>query len=141
MELHGDDLAAVVKRLRRAEGQLRGVVAMLEDGRDCADVVPQLAAADRSVDREHDGWVVVGRPLVEALMRTMVVEVRGVLVEDLPGPRLPGTVRATWMHTSSTHRFLFSVSMASQNSAPLEPSPADRPRLSRSPFTVTPMAP
>ena len=43
MELHGDDLAAVVKRLRRAEGQLRGVVAMLEDGRDCADVVTQLA--------------------------------------------------------------------------------------------------
>jgi DNA-binding FrmR family transcriptional regulator len=41
----------VVKRLRRAEGQIRGVIAMLEDGRDCADVVTQLAAVSRALDR------------------------------------------------------------------------------------------
>ena len=36
-----DDTATddVIKRLRRAEGQIRGVIAMLEEGRDCADVV------------------------------------------------------------------------------------------------------
>jgi DNA-binding FrmR family transcriptional regulator len=41
----------VIKRLRRAEGQVRGVIAMIEDGRDCADVVTQLAAVSRALDR------------------------------------------------------------------------------------------
>lgn len=41
----------VVKRLRRAEGQIRGVIAMLEAGRDCGDVVTQLAAVSRALDR------------------------------------------------------------------------------------------
>ena len=51
MELSGEDLSDVVKRLRRAEGQIRGVIAMIEDGRDCADVVTQLAAASRALDK------------------------------------------------------------------------------------------
>jgi DNA-binding FrmR family transcriptional regulator len=41
----------VIKRLRRAEGQIRGVIGMLEEGRDCADVVVQLAAVSRALDR------------------------------------------------------------------------------------------
>lgn len=41
----------VVKRLRRAEGQIRGVIAMLEEGRDCTEVVTQLAAVSRALDR------------------------------------------------------------------------------------------
>lgn len=41
----------VIKRLRRAEGQIRGVIGMLEQGRDCADVVMQLAAVSRALDR------------------------------------------------------------------------------------------
>jgi DNA-binding FrmR family transcriptional regulator len=41
----------VIKRLRRAEGQIRGVIAMLESGRDCAEVVTQLAAVSRALDR------------------------------------------------------------------------------------------
>ena len=51
VELRGDDLAGVIKRLRRAEGQIRGVIAMLEDGRDCAEVVTQLAAVSRALDK------------------------------------------------------------------------------------------
>ena len=41
----------VIKRLRGAEGQIRGVIGMLEDGRDCAEVVTQLAAVPRALDR------------------------------------------------------------------------------------------
>ncbi len=41
----------VIRRLRRAEGQIRGVIAMLAQGRDCADVVTQLAAVSRALDR------------------------------------------------------------------------------------------
>ena len=42
---------AVLGRLRRAQGQLAGVISMIESGRDCADVVIQLAAVSRALDR------------------------------------------------------------------------------------------
>ncbi len=51
MELSGEDLTDVVKRLRRAEGQIRGVISMIEEGRDCSDVVTQLAAVSRALDK------------------------------------------------------------------------------------------
>lgn len=43
--------AEIVKRLRRVEGQVGGIVRMIEEGRDCADVVTQLAAASKALDR------------------------------------------------------------------------------------------
>lgn len=48
-----DEQAAgqVLNRLRRAQGQLAGVIAMIENGRDCQDVVTQLAAVSRALDR------------------------------------------------------------------------------------------
>ncbi|HEX5596715.1 MAG TPA: metal-sensitive transcriptional regulator [Micromonosporaceae bacterium] len=51
MRVTDNALNDVVSRLRRAEGQIRGIIAMLEDGRDCGDVVTQLAAASRALDR------------------------------------------------------------------------------------------
>jgi DNA-binding FrmR family transcriptional regulator len=51
MQVDENAMVDVVRRLRRAEGQIRGVIAMLEDGRDCADVVTQLAAVSRALDR------------------------------------------------------------------------------------------
>jgi DNA-binding FrmR family transcriptional regulator len=51
MQVDEQAMSDVVKRLRRAEGQIRGVIAMLQDGRDCADVVTQLAAVSRALDR------------------------------------------------------------------------------------------
>jgi DNA-binding FrmR family transcriptional regulator len=41
----------VVNRLRRAQGQIGGIIAMIEDGRNCSDIVTQLAAASRAIDR------------------------------------------------------------------------------------------
>lgn len=46
-----DAIALVLNRLRRAQGQLAGVVAMIEAGRDCKDVVTQLAAVSKALDR------------------------------------------------------------------------------------------
>ena len=51
MNIGADDLAQVRTRLRRAQGQLGGVIQMIEDGRDCKDVVTQLAAVSRALDR------------------------------------------------------------------------------------------
>ncbi|MFE9827642.1 metal-sensitive transcriptional regulator [Streptomyces halstedii] len=41
----------VLNRLRRAQGQLAAVITMIETGRDCEDVVTQLAAVSRALDR------------------------------------------------------------------------------------------
>ena len=46
-----DAITAVLNRLRRAQGQLAGVISMIEQGRDCKDVVTQLAAVSRALDR------------------------------------------------------------------------------------------
>lgn len=41
--------AEVLKRLKRAEGQLRSVCAMIEAGKPCLEVAQQLQAAERAV--------------------------------------------------------------------------------------------
>jgi DNA-binding FrmR family transcriptional regulator len=51
MKIAEQSAGPVLNRLRRAQGQLAGVIAMIEDGRDCRDVVTQLAAVSRALDR------------------------------------------------------------------------------------------
>ena len=41
----------LVMRLRRVEGQLRGIQAMVEGGADCEQVTQQLSAARRALDK------------------------------------------------------------------------------------------
>jgi DNA-binding FrmR family transcriptional regulator len=55
-----NDLDGVVKRLKRAQGQLGGIVAMIESGRDCEDIVTQLAAASRALDRAGVAIIATG---------------------------------------------------------------------------------
>ena len=40
---------AIAARLKRAEGHLRSIVAMIEDGRPCLDLATQLHAVERAV--------------------------------------------------------------------------------------------
>ena len=63
----GDEeaVAAVLNRLRRAQGQLAGVISMIEQGRDCKDVVTQLAAVSRALDRA--GFKIVATGLRECI--------------------------------------------------------------------------
>lgn len=51
METDSETMASAVRRLKRAQGQIGGVIKMIEEGRDCADVVTQLAAASRALNR------------------------------------------------------------------------------------------
>ena len=51
MELPDDALTDLLKRLRRIEGQVRGVQQMLTDGRDCRDIVTQISAAGTALDQ------------------------------------------------------------------------------------------
>lgn len=51
MNLDPSDLRPTITRLKRARGQLDAVIRMLEEGRDCQEVVTQIAAVSKAVDR------------------------------------------------------------------------------------------
>lgn len=51
MELPEETIADLTKRLRRAEGQVRGVQQMLAEGRDCRDTLTQLSAATKALEQ------------------------------------------------------------------------------------------
>ncbi|MCW4352049.1 metal-sensitive transcriptional regulator [Hoyosella sp. YIM 151337] len=68
MEHTAEDAAAILNRLRRAHGQLAGVIRMVEEGRDCRDVVTQLAAVSRALDRA--GFKIVATSLRECLTKS-----------------------------------------------------------------------
>ena len=65
MDLPHDTIDDLIKRLRRVEGQVRGVQQMLTDGRDCRDVVTQISAASKALDQA--GFVLVAAGLTWCL--------------------------------------------------------------------------
>jgi CsoR family transcriptional regulator, copper-sensing transcriptional repressor len=86
MDLDSETMASVIRRLRRAHGQIGGVIKMIEEGRDCSDVVTQLAAASRALDRagfkiiatglqqcavNHDGTADADRAQLERLFLSL----------------------------------------------------------------------
>jgi DNA-binding FrmR family transcriptional regulator len=56
----------VLNRLRRAQGQLAGVISMIENGRECREVVTQLAAVSRALDRA--GFKIVATRLRQCVL-------------------------------------------------------------------------
>ncbi len=65
MQLDSNELAGVLKRLKRAQGQIGGIIRMIEDGRDCQDIVTQLAAVSKALDRA--GFAVIAAGLKQCL--------------------------------------------------------------------------
>ncbi len=65
VELNPDEMTPVINRIKRAQGQLAGVLRMLEEGRDCEDVVTQLAAVSKALDRA--GFAIVATGLQQCL--------------------------------------------------------------------------
>ncbi len=51
MRLPAETMTDVLNRLRRVEGQIRGIIAMLESGREPAELVQQLASASRALHK------------------------------------------------------------------------------------------
>jgi CsoR family transcriptional regulator, copper-sensing transcriptional repressor len=48
---YNDNKVAVLKRLKRAEGQIRGVARMVEDDKYCIDILTQINAAQAAMDK------------------------------------------------------------------------------------------
>jgi DNA-binding FrmR family transcriptional regulator len=65
LQFEGEELKSVLNRLRRAQGQISGVIKMIEEGRDCEDVVTQLAAASRALDRA--GFAIIATGLQQCI--------------------------------------------------------------------------
>lgn len=66
MNVDPETLAAALNRLRRAQGQLAGVIRMIEESRECSDVVTQLAAVSKALDRA--GFAIIATSLQECIV-------------------------------------------------------------------------
>ena len=65
VELNPDEMGAVINRLRRAQGQIGGILRMIEEGRECQDIVTQLAAVNHALDRA--GFAIISTGLKQCL--------------------------------------------------------------------------
>jgi DNA-binding FrmR family transcriptional regulator len=61
------DRSAILARLRRVEGQIRGLQRMVDERRDCSEIVTQLSAARAALDR-------VGNVIVSSGLRGCLSE-------------------------------------------------------------------
>lgn len=59
------DRTLVINRVKRAQGQLAGVLRMIEEGREVQEVVNQLKAVTRALDRA--GFAIIAAELRQAI--------------------------------------------------------------------------
>lgn len=52
-----EQVGDLVRRLSRIEGQIRGIKRMIQDGRDCRDLVTQFAAVSRALEQAALNYV------------------------------------------------------------------------------------
>ncbi len=55
----------IVNRLKRAEGQLHALIGSIGEGSNCKDVVTQLAAVSKALDRA--GYAIIANAMVECV--------------------------------------------------------------------------
>jgi len=68
----------IKNRVKRMEGQLRGILKMMEENKECKDVITQLSAVRTAVDRTMG--VIVSSNLVECVLEA---EKSGEKTDDL----------------------------------------------------------
>ncbi|MFI2489271.1 metal-sensitive transcriptional regulator [Promicromonospora kroppenstedtii] len=66
MDLDPTEMKKVANRLKRAQGQLAAVVRMVDEGADCVDMVTQLSAVSKALDRA--GFAVISTGLKQCLV-------------------------------------------------------------------------
>ncbi|WP_317944153.1 metal-sensitive transcriptional regulator [Carnobacterium maltaromaticum] len=58
----------ILNRLKRSEGQMRGILKMMEDGKECKEIIVQLSAVRSSIDK------VMGLMVAENLIQSIEYE-------------------------------------------------------------------
>lgn len=81
MELPADVVDDLVRRLRKVEGQVRGIQGMLTDGRECRDVVTQIAAATKAL--EQVGFKLLASGLTSCLQDPEQAAADGYPIEEV----------------------------------------------------------
>lgn len=81
MELPKETIADLTRRLRRVEGQVRGVQQMLADGRECKEVLTQITAARKALDQA--GFLLVANGLTWCLAHPEESGSEGNSLEDM----------------------------------------------------------
>jgi len=81
MDLEQATLNDLHLRLRRVEGQIRGIQQMLTDRRDCRDVVTQISAAAKALDQV--GFSLVAAGLTWCLANPEESAAEGYNIEDV----------------------------------------------------------
>ena len=81
MELPAPVVEDVRKRLRRAAGQVQAVERMLEEGRECRDVVTQLSAATKAL--EQAGFKLIASGLTYCLEHPEEAEADGYPIDTV----------------------------------------------------------
>lgn len=81
MDLPEQTIDDLLKRLRRVEGQVRGIQQMLLDGRECRDVVTQISAASKALDQA--GFKLVASGLTYCLKNPEQAAEEGYAIDDV----------------------------------------------------------
>ena len=63
-----EQVEAIVKRLKRAQGQMGAVIRMLEEGRPCNDIIIQISAVGKAVNTA--AFKLIAANLKECLLDT-----------------------------------------------------------------------
>jgi len=71
----------ILNRLKRAQGQLTAVIAAVESGGSCRDVVTQLAAVTSALDRA--GYAIIASAMRDCVVDPDASEAQGLTADDL----------------------------------------------------------
>ena len=81
VELPEEVLRDLRKRLRRVAGQVQGIERMLDEGRECRDVVTQISAANRAL--EQAGFRLVSAGLTYCLAHPEEAKADGYPIDEV----------------------------------------------------------
>ncbi|MGZ4681836.1 MAG: metal-sensitive transcriptional regulator [Acidimicrobiales bacterium] len=81
MELPDEVTDDLRKRLRRVAGQVQGIERMLDEGRECRDIVTQISAANRAL--EQAGFRLVSAGLAYCLTNPEQAEADGYPIDEV----------------------------------------------------------
>ena len=81
MDIPEQTIDDLLTRLRRVEGQIRGIQQMLLDGRECRDVVTQISAASKALDQA--GFKLVASGLTYCLSHPDQAAKEGYDIDDV----------------------------------------------------------
>lgn len=81
MDIPEDTTTDITRRLRRVEGQIRGIQQTLAEERDCRDIVIQMSAASKALDQA--GFLLVASGLMWRLSNPEQSAGEGYAIEDV----------------------------------------------------------